>query len=106
MPKTHKVLIIDDDAELGEALKEQLSLHEEFDAVMARNATDGIQIVRAKLIDLDIMDEAVRILRRKGFSTNSAPLRSLTTKTAFGHQADRNFLRSSVVSVGFSSGKK
>jgi hypothetical protein len=33
-------------------------------------------------------------------------LRSLTTKTAFGHQADRNFLRSSVVSVGFSSGKK
>jgi DNA-binding response OmpR family regulator len=94
MPKTHKVLIIDDDAELGEALKEQLSLHEEFDAVMARNATDVIQIVRAKLIDLVTMDiglpdiegrEAVRILRRKGFSTNSALLRSVTAKTAFGH---------------------
>jgi len=76
MLKTHKVLIIDDDAELGEALKEQLSLHEEFDAVVARNATDGIQIVRAELIDLVMMDiglpdieghEAVRILRRKGF---------------------------------------
>jgi len=76
MPKTHKILIIDDDAELGEALKEQLSLHEEFDAVVAQNAKEGIQIVRAELIDLVIMDiglpdieghEAVRILRRNGF---------------------------------------
>ena len=30
MPKTHKILIIDDDAELCEALKEQLSLYEEL----------------------------------------------------------------------------
>jgi DNA-binding response OmpR family regulator len=76
MPKTHKILIIDDDSELGEALKEQLSLHKEFDAVVAQNASEGIQIVRAELIDLVIMDiglpdidghEAVRILRRNGF---------------------------------------
>jgi DNA-binding response OmpR family regulator len=76
MPKTHKILIIDDDSELGEALKEQLSLHQEFNAVVAQNAGEGIQIVRAELIDLVIMDiglpdieghEAVRILRRNGF---------------------------------------
>jgi DNA-binding response OmpR family regulator len=76
MPKTHKILIIDDDVELCEALKEQLSLFEEFDALASRNASEGIQIVRAGLIDLVIMDiglpdieghEAVRILRRNGF---------------------------------------
>jgi len=63
-------VIIDDDAELCEALKEQLSLFEEVDAVVAQNASEGIQIVRIALIDLVIMDiglpdieghEAVRI---------------------------------------------
>jgi len=76
MPKTHKILIIDDVAELCEALKEQLSLFEEFDAVVAQNASEGIQIVQAGPIDLVVMDiglpdieghEAVRILRRNGF---------------------------------------
>jgi DNA-binding NarL/FixJ family response regulator len=76
MPKTHKILIIDDDAELCEALKEQLSLYEEFNALVARTASEGFRIVRAGVIDLVIMDiglpdveghEAVRILRRNGF---------------------------------------
>jgi DNA-binding response OmpR family regulator len=56
MPKTHKILIIDDDAELCEALKEQLSLYEEFNAIVARTASEGIQTVRAGVIDLVIMD--------------------------------------------------
>ena len=30
MPSTRKILIVDDDAELRDALVEQLSLHEEF----------------------------------------------------------------------------
>jgi DNA-binding response OmpR family regulator len=88
MPKTHKILIIDDDAELCEALKEQLSLFEEFDAAVAQNASEGIQIVKAGLIDLVIMDiglpdieghDAVRILRRNGFK---APVIMLSGRDA------------------------
>jgi DNA-binding response OmpR family regulator len=88
MPKTHKILIIDDDAELCEALNEQLSLYEEFNAIVARTASEGIQIVRAGVIDLVIMDiglpdieghEAVRILRRNGFK---APVIMLSGRDA------------------------
>ena len=35
MPNTRKILIVDDDTELREGLTEQLSLHEEFEAVGA-----------------------------------------------------------------------
>jgi DNA-binding response OmpR family regulator len=36
---TRKILIVDDDPELREALMEQLSLHEEFEAVAAENGS-------------------------------------------------------------------
>jgi DNA-binding NtrC family response regulator len=39
MPNTSKILIVDDDAELRDALTEQLSLHEEFEAVVAENGS-------------------------------------------------------------------
>ena len=35
MTNTRKILIVDDDAELRDALVEQLALHEEFEAVAA-----------------------------------------------------------------------
>jgi len=88
MPNKHKILIIDDDAEQREALKEQLSLHEEFDAVAAQNAREGIQAAKFGLIDLVIMDvslpdieghNAVRILRKNGFK---APIIMLSGRTA------------------------
>ena len=37
------ILIVDDDAELRDALTEQLSLHEEFEAVAAENGSKGVQ---------------------------------------------------------------
>jgi len=37
MAKANKILIIDDDPELRDALTEQLSLHEEFEAVAVEN---------------------------------------------------------------------
>src|ERR1700749_1479728 len=89
MPNTRKILIVDDDAELREGLTEQLSLHEEFEAVSAENGTKGVQAAKAGQIDLVIMDvglpdvdgrEAVRILRRNGFK---APIIMLT-----GHDTD------------------
>ncbi len=89
MPNTRKILIVDDDAELREGLTEQLSLHEEFEAVGAENGSKGVQAAKAGQIDLVIMDvglpdidgrEAVRILRKNGFK---APIIMLT-----GHDTD------------------
>jgi DNA-binding response OmpR family regulator len=84
MPNTRKILIVEDDPELREALTEQLSLHEEFEAVAVENGSKGVQTAKAGQVDLVIMDvglpdidgrEAVRILRKNGFK---APIIMLT----------------------------
>jgi DNA-binding response OmpR family regulator len=89
MPNTRKILIVDDDAELRDALTEQLSLHEEFEAVAVETGSKGVQAAKTGQIDLVIMDvglpdidgrEAVRILRKNGFK---APIIMLT-----GHDTD------------------
>src|SRR6476659_7517531 len=78
MPNTRTILIVDDDAELRDALVEQLSLHEEFHAVAVDTGTKGVQSAKTGQIDLVIMDvelpdidgrEAVRILRKNGFKS-------------------------------------
>ena len=93
MPNTNKILVVDDDAELRDALTEQLSLHEEFEAVAAENGTKGVQAAKAGQIDLVIMDvglpdidgrETVRILRKNGFK---APIIMLT-----GHDTDSDMI--------------
>jgi Response regulator receiver domain len=56
MAKANKILIIDDDLELRDALTEQLSLHEEFEAVAVENGSKGVQTAKADQIDLVIMD--------------------------------------------------
>src|SRR5512132_1096510 len=89
MTNTRKILIVDDDSELCEALVEQLALHEEFESIAVDNGTKGLQTAKAGQIDLVIMDvglpdvdgrEAVRILRKNGFK---APVIMLT-----GHDTD------------------
>jgi DNA-binding response OmpR family regulator len=89
LPNTRKILIVDDDAELRDGLTEQLSLHEEFEAVGVESGSKGVQAAKAGQIDLVIMDvglpdidgrEAVRILRKNGFK---APIIMLT-----GHDTD------------------
>src|SRR5262249_50712553 len=89
MTNTRKILIVDDDAELRDALVEQLALHEEFESIAVDNGTKGVQAAKAGQIDLVIMDvglpdvdgrEAVRILRKNGFK---APIIMLT-----GHNTD------------------
>src|ERR1700690_2246863 len=89
MPNARKILIVDDDAELREALVEQLALHEEFEAVAVESGAKGVQAAKVGQIDLVIMDvglpdvdgrEAVRILRKNGFKE---PLIMLT-----GHDTD------------------
>jgi len=89
MTNVRRILIVEDDAELREALVEQLALHEEFEAVAAENGTKGVQAAKTGQIDLVIMDvglpdidgrEAVRMLRKGGFK---APILLLT-----GHDTD------------------
>jgi len=84
-----KILIVDDDNDLREALIEQLSLYEEFETIEGDSAARGIQLARAELIDLLVMDvglpdmdgrEAVKLLRKGGFK---APIIMLT-----GHDTD------------------
>src|SRR5262249_48269947 len=84
MTNTRKILIVDDDAELRDALVEQLALHEEFESIAVDNGSKGVQAAKAGQVDLVIMDvglpdvdgrEAVRILRKNGFK---APIIMLT----------------------------
>jgi DNA-binding response OmpR family regulator len=89
MPNSRKILIVDDDNELRNALVEQLSLHDEFEAMAVDSGTKGMQEAKTGQVDLVIMDvglpdvdgrEAVRILRKNGFK---APIIMLT-----GHDTD------------------
>jgi DNA-binding response OmpR family regulator len=89
MANTRRILIVDDDADMRDALVEQLALHEEFEAVAAESGTKGVQAAKVGHVDLVIMDvglpdvdgrEAVRILRKNGFK---APIIMLT-----GHDTD------------------
>ena len=89
MANTRRILIVDDDDAMRDALVEQLALHEEFEAVAAESGTKGVQAAKVGHVDLVIMDvglpdvdgrEAVRILRKNGFK---APIIMLT-----GHDTD------------------
>ncbi len=72
---SRKILIVDDDADLAEALIEQLSLYDEFDIDHEDTATKGINHAKDGHVDLIIMDvglpdmdgrEAVKLLRKAG----------------------------------------
>ena len=51
MTNTRKILIVDDDSELREALVEQLALHEEFESIAVDNGTKGVQTGDPRLQD-------------------------------------------------------
>jgi DNA-binding response OmpR family regulator len=89
MATVRRILIVDDDTELREALVEQLSLHEGFEAISVDTGAKGVQAAKGGQIDLVIMDvglpdidgrEAVRLLRKNSFK---APIIMLT-----GHDTD------------------
>jgi len=101
MPNKHRILIVDDDPSLREALAEQLSVHEEFEAVVVDNGSKGLQAAKTGQIDLVVMDvglpdidgrEAVRILRKNAFK---APIIMLTGRdtdsdTVLGFESGAN----------------
>eukprot|EP01013_Petalomonas_cantuscygni_P017733 TRINITY_DN3496_c0_g2_i1.p2 TRINITY_DN3496_c0_g2~~TRINITY_DN3496_c0_g2_i1.p2 ORF type:complete len:248 (-),score=68.27 TRINITY_DN3496_c0_g2_i1:775-1518(-) len=86
MPVTGKktILLVDDDADLREALAEQFDLHDGFETLQAANANEGITQALAERIDLVLLDvdmpdmdgrEACKLMRQKGVR---APIIMLT----------------------------
>ncbi|OYX69947.1 MAG: DNA-binding response regulator [Rhizobiales bacterium 32-66-11] len=89
MANAWKILVVEDDPELREALIEQLALQDEFEPVPAETAQGAIEAARNGAVDLVIMDvglpdmdgrDAVRQMRKNGFK---APVIMLT-----GHDTD------------------
>jgi DNA-binding response OmpR family regulator len=89
MSPAKSILIVDDDADLCDALVEQLAPHNEFEAATADCAKAALQRVGSEHFDLMILDvglpdmdgrEACRLLRKQGFKS---PIIMLT-----GHDSD------------------
>jgi DNA-binding response OmpR family regulator len=56
MSTARKILIVDDDEDLRESLKDQLALHEEFEVVTAPTASKAIDAVKGNHLDLILLD--------------------------------------------------
>ncbi len=76
MAAARKILVVEDDADLREALTEQLALKDEFDPVGAASAGEAVTVVRDGHVDLVLMDvglpdmdgrDAVKKLRADGY---------------------------------------
>ena len=89
MATLRKVLLVDDDDDLREALSEQLVMTEDFDVFEARNGVEGMEKAKAGLYDLVILDvglpdtdgrELCRRMRKTGVKS---PIMMLT-----GHDTD------------------
>ncbi len=78
MSNVRTILLVDDDNELREQLREQLSLYDEFEVVTAATAGQGVEKAKSGQIDLVILDvqlpdmdgrEACKMLRKNGFKS-------------------------------------
>ena len=91
MSAAKKLLIVDDDDALRDALKDQFSLHDEFTVTDHATATAGVKALKAEHADLVILDvnmpdmdgrEACKLMRRNGYK---GPIVMLTAE---GSDAD------------------
>ena len=78
MSSARTILLVDDDDELRESLRDQLALHDEFTILTAATAGQGVDMAKKEKLDLIILDvglpdmdgrEACKILRRTGFKS-------------------------------------
>ncbi len=78
MSMARTILIVDDDDDLRESLKDQLILHDEFQVMTAPTAAKGIETAKGSHFDLVLFDvglpdmdgrEAVKLLRKAGFKS-------------------------------------
>ena len=56
MSTARKILIVDDDEDLRETLKDQLVLHDEFEVETAGTASQGIELAKSDHFDLVVFD--------------------------------------------------
>jgi DNA-binding response OmpR family regulator len=93
MTSSVNILLVDDDDDLREQLREQLALHDEFEVEQAATAAKGIELSRNGAFQLIILDvglpdmdgrEACKIMRRAGIK---APIILLT-----GHTSDADVI--------------
>ncbi len=89
MGQLKKILLVDDDEDLREALSEQLVMTEDFDVFEAGSGSEGMKKAKEGLYDLVILDvglpdtdgrELCRLMRKQGVK---APVLMLT-----GHDSD------------------
>ena len=89
MAKMKRILLVDDDEDLREALGEQLLMTEGFDVFEAANGSDAMEKVKGELYDLIVLDiglpdtdgrELCRLMRKQGVK---CPVLMLT-----GHDGD------------------
>jgi DNA-binding response OmpR family regulator len=78
MSTARKILIVDDDDDLRDTLRDQLALHDEFEVSVAETAARGIDVAKLEHHDLVLFDvglpdmdgrEAVKQLRKTGFKS-------------------------------------
>jgi DNA-binding response OmpR family regulator len=78
MARAKTILIVDDDADVREALREQLELTEEFVAADAATAAEGLRLAKEARPDLILLDvelpdmdgrEALKLMRSSGVSS-------------------------------------
>ncbi len=88
MSNAKKILIVDDDDTLREALRDQFSLHDEFVVTDAATATAGVKALKADHADLVILDvnmpdmdgrEACKLMRKNGYK---GPVLMLTAESS------------------------
>ena len=89
MAQLKKILLVDDDEDLREALSEQLVMTEDFDVFEAGNGGDALVKAKEAIYDLVILDvglpdtdgrELCRVMRKQGVKS---PILMLT-----GHDTD------------------
>jgi DNA-binding response OmpR family regulator len=89
MPQLKKILLVDDDEDLREALSEQLVMTEDFDVFEAGSGADAMKRAKEGIYDLVILDvglpdtdgrELCRLMRKQGVKS---PILMLT-----GHDSD------------------
>ena len=88
MSTARTVLLVDDDEELRESLRDQLALHDDFEIMTAATAAQGIEVAKKERLELILLDvglpdmdgrEACKIMRKNGFKS---PIVMLTGNTA------------------------
>ena len=80
MTTARRILIVDDDEELRETLKDQLVLHDEFEVLTAGTASKGMELAKGDHFDLLVYD--VSLPDMDGIHLISM-LRDITLSTRF-----------------------